>query len=127
MTKLITTFRALAVLGALGVSSLAAADDRAPDNTAQNNPDRSKEGRSPTADQAKNDKSDVELAAKIRRSVVADRGLSLNAHNVKIIVDSGIVTLKGPVKSNAEKMSVEKKASEVVGVENVRNEIEVAP
>ena len=81
----------------------------------------------PTADQASNAKSDVDLTAQIRRSVMADKGLSMSAHNVKIIAQSGVVTLKGPVKSAAEKMTVEKKAGEVVGMKNVRNELEIAP
>ena len=65
----------------------------APDDTARNEQDR---GRKPqTADQQKNDKPDLEVAAAIRRAVVADKSLSTNAHNVKVIVENGHVTLKG--------------------------------
>jgi osmotically-inducible protein OsmY len=126
LDRIARTVRAAMVITALQLTSFASADDRAPDNTAQNNPNKSKEGQRPTADQSANDKADVELAAKIRRSVVADKALSTAAHNVKIIVEAGFVTLKGPVKSNTEKLSVEKKASDIAGAENVRNEIEVA-
>jgi osmotically-inducible protein OsmY len=59
--------------------------------------------------------------------VIADKGLSTAAHNIKIIVESGIVTLRGPVQSTAEKMSLEKKASDIAGPQNVRNRIEIAP
>jgi len=139
LKKMITTSLTAAVLTALGGTPMAFADDRAPSkerapasdrsptNTAENNPDNSPEGQKPTADQSKNDKSDVKLAAEIRRSVIRDKALSTSAHNVKIIVENGFVTLKGPVKSNAEKLSVQKKADEVVGAKNVHNEIEVSP
>ena len=64
-----------------------------PDNSANNR----QQNQSRTADQQKNNTSDRELTAKIRRSVVADKSLSTYAHNVKIIVSGGAVTLKGPV------------------------------
>lgn len=95
------------------------------DNTKKNKRDRSDS--EPTADQQHNSKSDVDLTAQIRKSVVADKGLSMYAHNVKIIVQDGVVTLKGPVHSDAEKMTVEQKAVEAVGKEKVKNEIEVKP
>jgi hypothetical protein len=91
------------------------------DNTGKN------AGDAPTADAQKNDKSDLEITAKIRRSVVSDKQLSVAAQNVKIITQSGVVTLKGPVKSTNERSIVAKKASEVAGPENVRNELDVAP
>lgn len=99
----------------------------AADNTGKNDPDRSRVGEKPTADQAKNDKSDIQIMAQIRRDVMAEKGLSTSAHNVKIVAQSGVVTLKGPVKSNEEKALVVQKAVAVVGTKNVRNEIEIAP
>jgi osmotically-inducible protein OsmY len=39
----------------------------------------------------------------------------------------GKVTLKGPVRSDAEKTAVEAKAAEVAGAANVINNISVAP
>ncbi len=96
----------------------------APDNTKMNQRDRS--DAQPTADQQNNNKSDVELTRQIRRAVVHDKSLSTNAHNVKIIVQQGEVTLKGPVKSEAEKMEIEKKAVEVAGsADKIHDEIEV--
>lgn len=99
----------------------------AADNTGKNDPDKSRIGEKPTADQAKNDKSDIAIMAEIRRAVMAEKGLSTSAHNVKIIAESGVVTLKGAVKSADEKASVMQKAVGVVGVKNVRNDIEIAP
>src|SRR5690348_12778859 len=70
---------------------------RQPDNTRVNRADR--QAGAPTADQAKNDRSDRELMQKIRKDVVSDKSLSTYAHNVKIIADQGKVTLRGPVRS----------------------------
>lgn len=66
-----------------------------------------------TADQQKMNATDQELTRNIRRSIMADKTLSTYAHNVKIISQHGTVTLKGPVKSDAEKKAVMAKAVEV--------------
>jgi hyperosmotically inducible periplasmic protein len=55
------------------------------------------------------------LTAKIRKSIMADKSLSTYAHNVKIISQNGVVTLKGPVHSDDEKKAVVAKAVEVAG------------
>jgi hyperosmotically inducible periplasmic protein len=79
-----------------------------------------------TADQAGNSKADVQLAAKIRRAIVADRSLSIDAHNIKIIANDGVVILKGPVKSTAEKQTVEQKAADLAGGSSkIQSEIQV--
>ena len=95
------------------------------DNTGINK--RDNESAEPTADQQKNNQSDVDLTAKIRRSIVSDKSLSTNAHNVKIIAQNGVDTLKGPVHSEAEKSTIEQRASSVAGQSNVKNEIDVKP
>jgi osmotically-inducible protein OsmY len=56
---------------------------------------------------------------------MADKGLSTYAHNVKIITIDGMVTLKGPVKSDAEKQSVEDLATKTAGAGKVTNNITV--
>lgn len=90
-------------------------------------PTKSKTVTAPTADDSKNNKADLDLTAQIRRAVVADKGLSINAHNVKIIVQDGFVTLKGPVNTAAESASVEQKALEIAGRTKVKNELEIKP
>ena len=92
-----------------------------PDNSANNRT----QNQTATADQAKNDKSDREVTARIRRAVIADKSLSMYAHNVKIIVVAGAVTLKGPVHSEAEKQTVVEKAAQVVGADKVSDQITV--
>ena len=95
----------------------------------QTTPDNSRSNRvqnqTATADQGKNDKLDRMMTAKIRRAVIADKSLSMYAHNVKIIVVGGAVTLKGPVHSEAEKQSVADKAAQVAGTGRVDNQITV--
>lgn len=94
------------------------------DNTKTNQRDR--RSSEPTADQQKNGKSDVNLTAEIRRSIMKEKSFSTNAHNIKIIAQNGIVTLKGPVKNETEKTGIEKIASDVAGQSNVKSEIEIA-
>jgi SH3 domain-containing YSC84-like protein 1 len=96
----------------------------APDNTANNQPDQA--ASATTADQQENGKSDLELTASIRRSIVADGSLSTYAHNVKIVVQNGVATLKGPVRTAEEKTAIEAKAAAVVGQDHVVDQIEIA-
>src|SRR5271168_4614556 len=65
----------------------------------------------PTADQQKSNKGDRQLTQQIRKSVMADKSLSVAAHNVKIISRDGMVTLRGTVKSDDEKKAIEDKAT----------------
>src|SRR6185369_14359573 len=95
------------------------------DNTKVNERDRNQA--EPTADQQKENSSDRQLTQKIRRAVVEDKSLSTSAHNIKIISQNGTVTLKGPVKSEEEKQTIESKATQIAGQGNVKNEMEVAP
>jgi osmotically-inducible protein OsmY len=68
---------------------------------------------------------DRDLTATIRRAIVADDALSTDAHNVKIITQDQVVTLRGPVKSAAEKAAVAAKAQQAKGVKRVDNQLEV--
>lgn len=99
----------------------------AADNTGVNKRDRA--DTEATADHQKNDKSDVAVTAEIRRAIVRDKTLSTNAHNVKIIVQNGNVTLKGPVGSKTERAAVEKAARDTIGPGRgtITNEVSVAP
>jgi hyperosmotically inducible periplasmic protein len=96
-----------------------------PDNTGVNKRDQSPDSK--TADQQSNDRADLELARRIRQSIVNDKSLSTYAHNIKIVAVAGKVTLKGPVKTGEEKTTVETKAREIAGASNVVSQLEVAP
>ena len=80
-----------------------------------------------TAGHQNNNRSDFETTRQIRRAVTRDKGLSTYAHNVKIITRGGAVTLKGPVRSEAERKSVEQKAIQVAGADHVNCQLEVSP
>ena len=124
-----TTVRLVAVGSVLAVSlAVASPQDSstqppAPDNTKVNQRDNSES--QPTADQQKNNKSDRTLTQHIRQSIMKDRSLSTYAHNVKIIAQNGMVTLKGPVRSDEEKQTVEAKAAEIAGKDRVTSELAV--
>lgn len=95
------------------------------DNTKRNREDLSNRER--TADDQKNNMSDLQITQKIRRSVMADKSLSTYAHNAKIVSVNGIVTLNGVVHSEAEKSNIAQKAAAVAGSAHVVNDIKVAP
>jgi lipid-binding SYLF domain-containing protein len=95
------------------------------DNTADNQPDHA--ASATAADQQGNGKTDVQLTASIRRSIVSDGSLSSYAHNVKIVVQNGVATLKGPVRTQEEKAEIEAKAAAVVGQDHVVDQMEIAP
>lgn len=108
-----------------GLSALQAQQPPAPDNTKVNTRDRKPS--QVTADQQKNNKSDLEITRDIRKALIADKSLSTYAHNVKIVTRDGKVTLKGPVRTEDEKKIVEAKAADVAGATNITNQVSVAP
>ena len=116
---------AFAALLVAGTGGLCAQQNQSPnaDNTKINQRDRSKS--EPTADQAKQNTSDRDLMKRIRKSLMDDKSLSTYAHNVKVIAQNGKVTLKGPVRSEVEKKTVEQKATEVAGAGNVTDEMTI--
>jgi hypothetical protein len=95
-----------------------------PDNTGINRRDR--DGHTLTPLDQSNEQAHVELTARVRRAITEDEGLSANAKNVKVITTSdGTVTLRGPVKSQAEKDAVVGKARAAAGTANVVDQLEV--
>jgi len=95
------------------------------DNTEINKRDRSE--KELTADQQGETKEDREITQKIRQAVVDDKSLSTYAHNVKIITVNGMVTLKGPVRSEEEKRAIEEKAAQIAGNGKITSEIDIVP
>lgn len=113
-----------APLGALLMALAAQATAQpAPDNTEINKRDRSGETLTP-GDQSQS-KADTELASNIRKAIVNDDQLSMNAKNIKIISRDGMVTLRGPVKSAAEREQIERIAKSARGVKQIDNQLEV--
>ena len=96
----------------------------APDNSGRNERDRNDATKTP-GDQSESE-ADRTISQNIRKAVTADDSLSTNGKNVKIITVDGVVTLRGPVKSEAEKTSIASKAKQIAGVKNVENQLEIA-
>jgi hyperosmotically inducible periplasmic protein len=96
-----------------------------PDNTKTNQGDASKGAM--TADQQKANQADRHTTEQIRIALTKDKSLSTYAHNIKIITRDGKVTLKGPVRSEDEKTSIEAKAVTIAGAGKVNDELTVAP
>ena len=57
----------------------------------------------PTADNQSNKQPDIRTAADVRKAIVDDKSLSVQAHNVKVLASNGVVTLRGPVNNAQEK------------------------
>jgi len=95
----------------------------AADNTKKNERDRNSAALTPM-DQ-NNNQTDLKITQQIRQAVMADSSLSFTAKNVKIITQSGRVTLRGPVNSEKERGAIEAAARRVAGAVEVDNQIEV--
>jgi osmotically-inducible protein OsmY len=105
-------------------------DNRADTSTPSTPPDAdntAKNADTPAADVTNQSETeaDIQTTAAIRKAVTDDKSLSTNAHNVKITTANGVVTLRGPVKSEQEKSAIEAKAKAVAGVTRVDNLLEI--
>ncbi len=112
-------------LSALSISAFAEdnATPAAADNTARNTRDRQSETK--TSFDQSNDKKDVDITAAIRRAVMHEDNLSMTAKNVKIITENGVVTLRGPVQTAAEKAMIAKLAQSAAGQAKIVDQLEV--
>lgn len=95
----------------------------APDNTGKNVRDRG--GDTLTAGDQSEDEADRTLTQRIRQAVVDDDSLSTTAKNIKIVTVNGMVTLRGPVNSEAEKAAIAAKAQQLAGANKVDNQLEI--
>jgi len=94
-----------------------------PDNTVRNVRDRSNRTLTPL-DQG-NSTADRDTTAQIRKEILAAKGMSVNARNIKIITIDGQVTLRGPVNTAEEKRFIGTIADKIAKSENVDNQLEV--
>jgi hyperosmotically inducible protein len=123
------SMRILLLTGCLGVSGTLLIAQQPSDQNAPPQADNTKmnHANEPTADQQQNNLSDRDLTQQIRKAIMKDKSLSTYAHNVKIITQNGQVTLKGPVRSDDEKRTIEAKAAEIAGANKVTSELAVKP
>jgi len=100
------------------------AAEKPADNTQRNMRDR--DGSTLTTGDQSGNESDIKLTQQIRKEVVANDSLSMLGHNVKIISNNGVVTLRGPVKSEVEKQQIATTAERIAGAGRVQNHLEIA-
>jgi osmotically-inducible protein OsmY len=115
----------LLIVGSVLAGPVARGQQSESDNTKANKGDANKGAT--TADQQKMNPADRETTKKIRSALMDDKSLSTYAHNIKIITRDGMVTLKGPVRSEDEKSAIEAKARAIAGDSNVTSKLSVAP
>lgn len=94
-----------------------------PDNTRVNERDR--RGSTLTPLDQGNSGSETKISASVRRGIMGDNNLSFTAKNVKVITVGTKVTLRGPVKSEQEKATIETLARQAANVTEVDNQLEV--
>jgi osmotically-inducible protein OsmY len=66
---------------------------------------------------------DAELVARIRKAITDDKALAGYAQTLKIIASDGLVSLKGSVRSEADKKALGEKADQIAGAKNVMNNL----
>ncbi|MCC5822623.1 MAG: BON domain-containing protein [Phycisphaerales bacterium] len=94
------------------------------DNTGSNRGDTGRDAMTPMNQSQTSEH--VSLTADIRRAIISDDTLSAGAKNCKIITDSsGMVWLRGAVKSNGEKNLIGRIARQIAGENAVTNELEI--
>ena len=93
------------------------------DNTGRNA--RDADGNTLTPLDQGESEADRTITQHIRKAVVDHDQLSTNAKNVKIITQNGVVTLRGPVKSQEEKAAIASVAQKTGGVKRVDNQLEL--
>lgn len=94
------------------------------DNSDRNERDRSGSTLTPL-DQGGSE-ADRDVTQLVRQRIMDEDGFSVNAKNVKVITQNGVVTLRGPVASPEEKAQIGLIATEAGGVTRVDNQLEVA-
>ena len=94
-----------------------------PDNTGKNVRDRSESAKT-AGDQSENE-ADRKITQEIRKTIVADDKLSTSAQNVKIVTNDGKVTLRGPVKTAAEKAKIAQLAAKEAGKATIDNQLDI--
>jgi hyperosmotically inducible protein len=77
-----------------------------------------------TAGDQSNSERDIGLTQEIRQGITSNDDMSMQARNVKVISQDGVVTLRGPVETEQEKESIESLARNA-GATRIDNQIEI--
>jgi sporulation protein YlmC with PRC-barrel domain len=93
------------------------------DNTKQNVRERHDASVTPL-DQGSSER-DLDITRRIRKEILDQEDISVNARNIKVITANGRVTLRGPVNSSDEKRLLGEIAGRIAQADNVDNQLEV--
>lgn len=121
--------RVIAII-AMTALSLAACEEKKTDAPAKHDADNTKQNERDRSDTTKpgdqkESSADLGITQTIRQDIVKNDALSMDAKNVKVVTAEGVVTLRGPVKSEEEKTQIGKIAAAATGVKRVDNQLEV--
>lgn len=119
--RMTTTLAALMTLSLLSVAN--ATSPLKPDNSRVNADDHAS-ARVTAQDQSVQPDA-AETTRLIRAELTADANLSTYGKNVKIIVIDDLITLKGPVNSEAERMKIVRTANNIAPTYRIQNQIQV--
>ena len=86
---------------------------------------RDKDNTTLTPEDQKETESDIKITADIRKAIIKNKSLSVDAQNIKIITRNGVVTLRGPVETKKESKKLKKIAKHTPGVLKVDNQLEI--
>jgi len=70
-------------------------------------------------------RSDEKVIQLIRHSLSADKSLPTNGKGVRLIVSDGMITLRGLVTSEQEKVSIGTMARQYAGARDIDNQLEI--
>jgi osmotically-inducible protein OsmY len=93
------------------------------DNSGRNR--RDADGANPTPLDQGNDPADIATTADLRRQLVGDPGLSIDAQNIKIITQHGVMVLRGVVHNAGEKQTINERARATPGVTHLDDQLEI--
>lgn len=93
------------------------------DDSGQNEVDRN--GASLTSFDQGTSEADISITQAARKSLTSDSSLSINAQNLKIITNGGVVVLRGPVANRVEANAVLDHVRTINGVTRIENQIAV--
>jgi hyperosmotically inducible protein len=68
---------------------------------------------------------DVKETTAVRKAIIADKDLSINAQNIKIITQNGNLTLRGTVNTSAERDRVNQIVREAIGAKPYRDQLNI--
>lgn len=104
------------------VTEKSPANDGDASNTGINKRDRDDKTLTPM-DQMNNE-SDLKITQEIRQALMKDE-FSMDAKNIKVITRNGKVTLRGPVKTTAEREKISALVKAMPGIKSIDNQLQV--